>query len=173
MATTGFTKNAHRIDPYKTFKFIVLMDQKPVLGVSKVGALKRTTEPIKYRSGGDNSYEHITPGRTTYDAILMERGITHDTAFEDWANKVHSIDGDPAIDLVDYKKDLKLEMKNEKGHTVLSYTLRRCWVSEFTALPELDANANALAIESLTIQHEGWKRNDEPEPDESSAVPSS
>lgn len=168
----GFVKNAHRYDPYKNFKFRVVMDNKPVLGVSKVGALKRTTEVVTHRSGGDNSTDHKSPGRTTYDSITLERGITHDREFERWANTVHPYDGDAGMDLVGYKKDLTLEVMNEKGHVAFRYFLYDCWVSEFTAMPELDANANAVAIESIQLELEGWKRDpDTKEPAESDPVP--
>ncbi len=169
---TGFVKNAHRIDPYKNYKFRVVMDGKPVLGVSKVGALKRTTEVVKHREGGENSTDHKSPGRTTYDAITMERGITHDREFEKWANTVHPYSGDTGMDLAKYKKDLTLEVMNEKGHVAFRYFLYDCWVSEYTAIPDLDANANAVAIESIKIELEGWERDmDTKEPDEASDVP--
>ena len=167
MATTGFVVNAHRIDPYKNFKFRVLWDGKPVLGVSKVSSLKRTTEVVKHRSGGDNSTDHKSPGRTSYEGVTMERGITHDHEFEKWANLVHNINGDPLMDLVGYKKELTLEVMNEKGQVALRYFLHRCWVSEFTAVPDLDANANATAIEHLKVELEGWERDpDTTEPSE-------
>jgi len=168
----GFVVNAHRFDPYKNFKFQLVWDGRVVLGVSKVGALKRTTEVVKHREGGDNSTDRKSPGRTTYDAVTMERGLTHDPEFEAWANKVHPYAGDAAMDLANYKKPLTLEMMNEKGHVVFRYFLNDCWVSEFTALPELNANANALAIESLKIELEGWSRDpDTKEPNEADDVP--
>jgi phage tail-like protein len=164
---TGFVVNAHRVDPYKNFKFRVIWDGKPVLGVSKAGSLKRTTEVVKHRNGGDNSYDHKSPGRSSYDAITLERGITHDLEFEKWANAVHNFQGDPAMDLAGYKKDLTLEVMNEKGQVALRYHLFRCWVSEFAALPDLDANANAVAIEHMKIELEGWQRDaDTTEPNE-------
>jgi phage tail-like protein len=159
MANTGFVVNANRVDPYKNFKFRVSWDGRMVLGVSKVSALKRTTEVVKHRSGGENSYDHKSPGRTSYDAVTMERGLTHDVDFEKWANQVHTLDGDPAMDLAGYKKDLTLEVMNEKGQVALRYFLFRCWVSEFQAMPDLDANANAIAIEHLKIELEGWQRD--------------
>jgi phage tail-like protein len=168
----GFVKNAKRVDPYKNFKFRLLWDNKPVMGISKVGALKRTTEVVKHRDGGDNSTDHKSPGRTSYDAITVERGITHDPEFEAWANKVHPYSGDTAMDLAAYKKNLTLEMMNEKGHVVYRYFLYDCWVSEYTAMPELNANANAVAIESLKIELEGWDRDkDTKEPNEADDVP--
>lgn len=168
----GFVKNAHRKDPYKNYKFRVKWDGRTVLGVSKVSALKRTTEVVKHREGGENSTDHKSPGRTTYEAITMERGLTHDLEFEAWANKVHPYSGDTAMDLVGYKKDLTLEVMNEKGHVALRYFLFDCWVSEFTAIPDLDANANAVAIETLKIELEGWQRDpNTKEPDEASDVP--
>ncbi len=168
----GFEKNAHRYDPYKNYKFRIVMDEKPVLGVQKVGALKRTTEVVKYREGGENSVEHKSPGRTAYEGISLERGITHDREFEKWANMVHPYDGDESMDLVNYKKDLILEVMNEKGHVAFRYFLEDCWVSEYTAMPDMDASANAVAIETMKLEMEGWKRDlDTKEPDESAAVP--
>jgi phage tail-like protein len=168
----GFIVNAHRFDPYKNFKFRVIWDGRPVMGVSKVGALKRTTEVVKHRSGGENSTDHKSPGRTTYDSLSMERGLTHDPEFEKWANLVHPYSGDVAMDLVNYKKELTLEVMNEKGHVAKRFFLHNCWVSEFTAVPDLDANANAVAIESIKIELEGWERDQQTkEPDEKSPVP--
>ncbi len=167
MANTGFVVNATRIDPYKNFKFRVLWDGKAVLGVSKVGALKRTTEVVKHRSGGQNSYDHKSPGRSSYEGVTLERGITHDVEFEKWANAVHSYAGDTAMDLAGYKKDLTLEVLNEKSQVAMRYFLFRCWVSEFVTMPDLDANANAVAIEHIKIELEGWVRDvDTPEPSE-------
>lgn len=169
---TGFVKNAHRVDPYKTYKFRVKWDGKTVLGVSKAGALKRTTNVIPHRSGGENSTDHKSPGRTQYDALTLERGITHDEEFEKWANLVHPYAGDVAMDLAGYKKELVLEVMNEKGHVALRYFLHDCWVSEFTAVPALDANANAVAVEMIKIELGGWERDrDTKEPDEKSPVP--
>jgi phage tail-like protein len=168
----GFVVNAHRVDPYKNYKFRVIWDGRPVMGVSKVSALKRSTEVVKHRDGGDNSTDRKSPGRHTYEAVTLERGITHDLEFEKWANLVHAFSGDPAMDLVGYKKDIVIEVMNERGHVAKRYFLFRCWISEFTALPDLDANANAVAIESAKIEVEGWERDvDTKEPDESAAVP--
>jgi phage tail-like protein len=155
----GFVVNANRYDPYKNFKFRILWDNKAVLGVSKISALKRTTEVVKHRSGGENSFDYKSPGRTSYEAITLERGLTHDREFESWASKVHTFEGDNAMDLANYKKELTLEFMNERGQVAYRYNLYRCWVSEFTALPELDANANAVAIESMKIEIEGWERD--------------
>jgi phage tail-like protein len=169
---TGFVKNAHRIDPYKTFKFRVFWDGRPVLGVNKVGALKRTTHVITHREGGENSWDHKTPGRTTYDGLTLERGITHDTEFEKWANLVHSFNGDAVMDLVKFRKDLELVLYNERGQAALRYFLFGCWVSEFTALPALDAGENAIAVEQMKIELYGFARDaDTKEPDEAGAVP--
>ena len=169
---TGFVVNAHRVDPYKNFKFRVKWDGRTVCGVSKVGSLKRTTEVVTHREGGQNSTDYKSPGRTTYEGLTLERGITHDTEFEQWANMVHPYAGDAGMDLVNYKRELILEVMNEKGHVALRYFLHNCWVSEFTAVPDLDANANAVAIETIKIELEGWERDvDTQEPNEASAVP--
>ena len=161
MANTGFVVNAQRVDPYKNFKFRVLWDGKAVLGISKCGALKRTTEVVKHRSGGDNSHDHKSPGRSSFEGVSMERGVTHDLEFEKWANKVHSYQGDASMDLAGYKKDLTLEVMNERGQVALRYFMFRCWVSEYQALPDLDANANAIAIQHIKLELEGWERDAE------------
>ena len=133
-------------------------------------ALKRTTEVVKHRDGGDNSTDRKSPGRTTYEAITLERGVTHDPEFEKWANLIHPLD-DPGMDLKGFRKDLVLLLNNERGLTVKRYKLFRCWVSEYQAVPDLDANANATAIETMKIELEGWERDlDTPEPDENAAV---
>lgn len=155
----GFVVNANRFDPYKNFKFRILWDGKVVMGVSKVSALKRTTEVVKHRSGGDDSRDRLSPGKTSYEAITIERGLTHDSEFAAWANRIHDWNGDPMMDLAGYKKDLLLEFMNEKGQVAFRYYLFNCWVSDYTALPDLDANANAIAIESMKIELEGWQQD--------------
>ena len=167
----GFVVNAHRIDPYKNYKFQLMWDGRVVAGVSKISALKRSTEVVKHREAGDNSTDRKSPGRTTYEAVTLERGLTHDPEFEKWANLVHPYSGDPAMDLKNFRKDVVLLFNNERGLTVKRYNLYRCWVSEFPAVPDLDANANAVAIESLKLENEGWERDaDTPEPEENSPV---
>ena len=157
--SSGFIVNAHRIDPYKNYKFLLKMDGVVVLGVSKVTPLKKSTEVIPHRSGGDNGRVHKAPGRTSYEAITLERGKTESIQFEEWANKVHPYPSDDSKDLVGFRKDLILEVMNERGQAVLKYNLYGCWVSEFTTFPDLDANANAIAIESVKIELDGWVRD--------------
>ncbi len=172
MAGTGFVTNSRRYDPYKNFKFRVIMGGKTVLGVSKVGALKRTTEVVKFRGGAQDSFDYKSRGRTTYDAIMLERGITHDVEFENWANQTTSYLGDATTSLIDYKRDLILEVMNERGQVALRYNLHRCWVSEFQTMPDLDANANAVAIEHVKVELEGWTRDlGLKEPNEADPVP--
>ncbi|MEO7068251.1 MAG: phage tail protein [Rhodanobacter sp.] len=156
-----FTVNTQRFDPYKNFKFCVKWDGRYVAGVSKVSGLRRVTEVVNHREGGDPSSTRKAPGLTQYEAITIERGVTHDTAFEAWANKVwHSGAGlGSEVSLKDFRKDLILEIYNEAGQLVLAYTIYRCWVSEYQAIPDLDANANAVMIERLKLENEGWERD--------------
>jgi phage tail-like protein len=164
-----FTVNAQRFDPYKNFKFRVKWDGKAVAGVSKVSTLKRTTEVVKHREGGDPSSSRKSPGRTEYDAITLERGVTHDKEFEQWANKVWNFGAGlgAEVSLKDFRKEITIELYNEAGQLVLSYKVFRCWVSEFQSLPDLDANANAVAIAKLKLENEGWERDyDVTEPSE-------
>ena len=156
-----FTVNAFRFDPYKNFKFRVVWDGKVVAGVSKVSALKRTTELVEHREGGEPSRSRKAPGRTKYEPITLERGVTHDPEFEKWANKVWNVGGGfgAEVSLKDFRKDVILEVYNEAGQLVLAYKLFRCWPSEYQAVPELDANANAVAIQTLKLENEGWERD--------------
>jgi len=156
-----FSVNPQRFDPYKNFKFRVKWDGRYVAGVSKVGSLKRSTDPVEHREGGDPSTTRKSPGRTKYEAITLERGVTHDTEFEKWANKVWNFGSGlgAEVSLKDFRKDIILEVYNEGGQLVLAYKIYRCWVSEFQALPDLDANANAVAIQSIKIENEGWERD--------------
>jgi phage tail-like protein len=133
-----------------------------VAGVSKVGALKRTTEVVKHREGGDPSSSRKSPGRTEFEPIMLERGVTHDTDFEQWANKVWSLGNllGTEVSLADFRKDIIIEMYNEAGQLALSYKVFRCWVSEWQTLPDLDANANAVAIQHLKLENEGWERDE-------------
>jgi phage tail-like protein len=156
-----FSVNTLRFDPYKNFKFRVKWDGRYVAGVSKVGAFKRTTEVVRHREGGDPSSSRKSPGRTEYEAVMLERGVTHDTEFEKWANKVWNCGSGQGLEvsLKDFRKDIIVEVYNEAGQLALAFKLYRCWVSEFQALPELDANANAVAIQTLKLENEGWERD--------------
>ena len=162
-----FSVNATRLDPYKNFKFRVKWDGQYVAGISKVSALKRTTEVVKHRDGGDESSSRKSPGRSEYEAITLESGVTHDPVFEQWANKVWDYSNAQAgsdqrtqeVSLADFRKDLVLDVFNESGQKVLSYQVFRCWVSEYQALPDLDANANAVAIRHIKLENEGWIRD--------------
>ena len=156
-----FTVNAQRVDPYKNFKFRVRWGGQYVAGISKVSALKRSTDVVEHREGGDPSTNRKSPGRTKFEAITLERGVTHDTEFEKWANKVWNFGAGlgKEVSLMDFRKDLILEMYNEAGQVVLAYKIFRCWVSEFQALPDLDASANAIAIAHLKLENEGWERD--------------
>ncbi len=156
-----FTVNPQRFDPYKNFKFRVKWDGRYVAGVSKVGALKKSTEVVEHREGGDPSSARKSPGRTKYEAITLDRGVTHDVEFEQWANKVWNFGAGlgAEVSLKDFRKDILLEVYNEAGQLALAYKIYRCWVSEFQAMPDLDANANAVAIQHVKLENEGWERD--------------
>jgi len=156
-----FTVNATRFDPYKNFKFKIKWDGKYVAGVSKMSALKKTTEIVEFREGGDLSSSRKSPGRTKWEAITLERGVTHDAEFEKWANKVFQYNGGPQteVSLADFRKDIIIEVYNEAGQKAIAYNVYRCWVSEYQALPDFDANANAVAIQHIKLENEGWQRD--------------
>ena len=156
-----FPANPQRLDPYKNFKFRLKWDGQYIAGISKVSPLIRDTAVVEHRSGGDPSFVHKGPGRTKWEPITLERGLTQDRAFEQWANLVSKYSAAPGseVSLANFRKDITLEFYNEAGQLVLAYKLYRCWPSEYQALPDLDANANAVAIEELKLECEGWERD--------------
>jgi phage tail-like protein len=156
-----FSVNPSRFDPYKGFKFRVKWDGRYVAGLSRCSALRRTTEVVKHRDGGSPSAERKSPGRTSFDAITLERGVTHDPEFENWANKVWMFGAalGSEVSLRDFRKDIVIELLNEAGQLVLAYHVYRCWVSEYVALPKLDANRGKVAIQRIRLENEGWLRD--------------
>lgn len=155
-----FPANAHRFDPYRTFKFQVLVDGKPVAGLKKMGALKKKTEAIKWRTAGDPSSERVLPGGTSYEPVVLEQGLSQDPVFQNWANLVNNIEGDAAMSLKNFRKDIVINVLNLQGQVAISYKMYRAWVSEYGATPEMDAGTmNAVGIQTITLQHEGWERD--------------
>lgn len=163
MPAPQFKSNSYRYDPYKNYRFKVKWDNNYVAGISKVSVLKRSTEVVKFRTGGDPSVIRLSPGQTSYEAITLEEGVTHDIAFEQWANKVWSFKNsagtDPNVSLKDFRKDIVIELYNESGQKVIAYNIYRCWVSEFQALPELDGSSNSVSIRTIKLENEGWERD--------------
>jgi len=160
MAAPLFPANAHRHDPYRTFKFQVLIDGQPVAGLRKMGALKKSTEAVDWRTGGDPTHVRKLPGGTKFEAISLEQGLTHDPVFEKWANKVNNIQGDAAMSLKDFRKDIIINVLNLQGQVAISYKVFRAWVSEYQALPDFDAGStNTVGIQTIKLEHEGWERD--------------
>lgn len=165
---TQWPKNPQRLTPYANFRFKVRFSQSstPIAGVSKVSPLQRTTAVVQHREGGDPSTIHKAPGQTTYASIMLERGVSYDVTFEQWANRVFDYSNSQSAagettSLLDYRQDLIIELYNEAGQKVMAYNVYKAWVSEYTAMSDLDANGEAtIVIQSLTIEHEGWERDD-------------
>jgi phage tail-like protein len=160
-ADTQFPGATYRHDPYKTFRFIVTWDGRPVAGISKVSGLTRTSQVVSHREGGDPSLTRKSPGQTDYGPITLERGVTHDPEFQTWANKVWT-QGNAVgneVSLQQFRKNITITQFNEAGQPVIAYMVLNCWVSEYTAMADLDSSGNAVAIQSLTLQHEGWQRD--------------
>ena len=156
-----FSVNINRFDPYKTYRFLVFLDQAvaPVAGVSKVSGLKRSSDVIDYKEGG-NAITLKGVGRTKYEPITLERGVTHDPDFESWANAAQVLDtGAPTSKLADLRKTVRIVLQNEMGQPVQQYIVYRCWVSEYQALPDLDAGGNAIALQHIKLENEGWERD--------------
>lgn len=161
MPAPTFPVNAHRYDPYRTFKFRVSINGVVVAALSKMTALKKKTEAVQWRSAGDPSHQRVMPGGTTYEPVTLEQGLTHDPVFEEWASAVNNLpQGDAGMSLRSYRREVVIDVLNLQGLPALTYRLHRAWVSEFQALPDFDANTmNAVGIQSITIQHEGFERD--------------
>ncbi|HXH73020.1 MAG TPA: phage tail protein [Mariprofundaceae bacterium] len=160
MAVPMFPGNTERYDPYRTFKFQVLIDGQPVAGLKKMTALKKTTEAVDWRTAGDPTHVRKLPGATKYAEVSLEQGLTHDPVFEKWANAVNNIEGDAAMSLKGFRKTIVINVMNLQGQVAISYKLHRAWVSEYQALPDFDAGTtNAVGIQSIKLVHEGWERD--------------
>jgi phage tail-like protein len=168
MAAPLFAVNAHRHDPYRTFMFQVVIDGQVVAGLRKMTALKKKTEPVKWRTAGDPTHERVLPGGTSYEPVTLEQGLTHDPVFEQWANLVNNLEGSAAMSLKGFRKDIIINVLNLQGQVAIAYKLTRAWVSDYQAVPDLDAGSmNTVGIQSVTLQHEGWTRDlDVSEPQE-------
>jgi phage tail-like protein len=151
--------STNRFDPYRTFRFKVKWDGQYVAGLSKMGSLKRSTEMTEWREAGENITSRKLPGKTSYQPVSLEAGVTYDTAFEDWANLVNDFATHSITDLHNFRKNVTVDVFNEAGVKALSYNLYRAWVSEYQALPDLDAGANAVAITTLQLQYEWFERD--------------
>jgi len=152
-----FTVNVQRLDPYKSFRFRVKWDGKHVPGVSRVSALRRSTAVIDSREGGDTDSDRRSPGRTSWEPITLERGRTHDSAFEDWANLVFGPNGQ--MSLRSLRKEVRIELENEEGQTVMAFDVHRAWPSAYAAIGDLDAAGESTLTETLVLEHEGWERD--------------
>lgn len=151
--------STNRFDPYRNFRFRVRWDNQYVAGLTKMGALRRTTEMTEFREAGENITSRKLPGKTSYQAVTLEAGVTYDTAFEDWANLVNDFASHSLMNLREFRKNLAVDLFNEAGQKVLTYNLHRAWVSEYQALPDLDAGGNAVAITTLKIEYEWFERD--------------
>lgn len=155
---------ASRFDPYRTFKFRVRFGDTTVAGVTKVSALTRTVTPTELKEAGDLLSPRNSPGAVRYDDVVLEKGLSMDNAFEDWANAVVQLQADPGstsgfkrtvyIDVY----DLNGNPQDRKSQPITSYKLNRAWITKYTALPELDASGGGFGIQSVTLRHEGWER---------------
>jgi len=161
MPVSTFSANRQRHDPYRTFKIQILIDRQPVAGFSKMGALKNSTEALNWRSGGDLAHVSKLPRGTVYEAITLERGLSHDLEFETWANRVNNIEGDAGMSLSSARKDIVINIRNPQGRVAISYLVKRAWVSEYQSLPEHDAGTtDTVGILVIKLEHEGWVRDE-------------
>lgn len=161
MPAPKFVQNAYRYDPYLSFRFAVFWEGRYVAGMSQISALTRQTQVVDYREGGDSLVMRKQPGQVTFQPITLSRGVTHDKEFEQWANRVWFLSGEGGseVSLANFRRDIIIQLRNEAGQPVLAYNVYRCWPSSVTFLPELDSSANAVAIQTMELQHEGFERD--------------
>ena len=157
----GFNINVHRLDPYKNFKFRVVWDGKVIHGIERISGLRRETEVVEHRSGSDPNQMRRSPGISQYNPIVLERGRTHDHAFEAWANLVFDLAAasGESISLKTFRKDIEISLLNEAGQVVMGFNVYRCWPSIYEPLANLDAHGREVVRERLVLQHEGWERD--------------
>ncbi|MFK7849194.1 MAG: phage tail protein [Rhodothermales bacterium] len=157
-----FTVNTHRVDPYKQFKFRVKWDGRYIPGVTSVSGLHRETEVIEHREGGDSNSIRKSPGPTNYSSIVLTRGRTHDTSFEEWADLVLRFSGGfgNEMSLKDFRKDITIELYNEAGQLVMAFNVFRSWPSEYEAFDHFSSRERGdVVIETLVLETEGWTRD--------------
>ncbi|HEX2330569.1 MAG TPA: phage tail protein [Candidatus Angelobacter sp.] len=155
---------ASQFDPYRTFKFRVRFGDTTVAGITKVSALTRTVTPNELKEGGDLLAPRHNPGGVRYEDVVLEKGLTASNEFEEWANAVLQLQNDPGS-VTGFKRtvyidvfDLKGNPQDRKAQPIASYKLNRCWITRYSALPELDASSGGVGIQSVTLSHEGWER---------------
>lgn len=154
-----FTVNSHRFDPYSNFKFKISVNGQYVAGLNKCSALRKTTEVTTWHEAGDQSSGHKIPGKTSYEPITLEQGVTYDVVFEEWANAVNNFQGDAAMSLKTFRRLMRIEVNDLQGNTVMAYNVHNSWVSEYQAIADLDASGNAVLIRRVVVQNEGWERD--------------
>ena len=158
MAGNNTPREGFRFDPYRTFRFQILIEGRPVAGLRKMTALKKTTEVVVWRTAGDPTHERKLPGGTKFEPITLEQGLTMDPVFENWANLVNKLN-DP-MSLAGFRKDIVINVMNMENKPAISYKLYDAWVAEYQALPEFDAgNTNTIGIQTIKLEHEGWERD--------------
>ena len=139
-------------DPYARFKFRLKWDGRYVAGFTEVSLLSGTSGVVEHRARNDPGASVKLPGLHKHEALMLARGATYDRDFEVWASSGWQSGSK------DVRKDIVLETYDEAGRLVLAYNVFRCWVSEFVGLPDLDASANAVAIQRITLENEGLER---------------
>ena len=159
MDTPNFSLSSESIDPYRNMKFRIQWNGRYVASFYKISGLKRSTEPVEHRGGGETSASRVFPGVAKFSPISLERGITHDPEFERWVNQIYNTECNESESLKNFREDVIIELLNEQGKVAVAYKLYRCWVSEFMASLELDAKSNAVAIERIVLQNEGFERD--------------
>jgi phage tail-like protein len=158
-AVSSFRGNTHRLDPYKNFKLRVTWDGSSVPGVDRASPLGWQADVTEYRDGADPDTVHHLPGRIHYEAIALEREVTRDTAFEQWADQVRRLSPGAGQTGASYRKNIRVEVLDAAGRVVLAYDAYQCWPSGYRVLAGLDAAGRGRVTEELTLSCEGWQRD--------------
>jgi phage tail-like protein len=152
------TATALTYDPYRKFKFLVKWNNAVVMAVHKVSSITKSIDPIDWRTGGDSNFSAKVPGLTKWEPITLERGLSADTAFQEWMVLVNKytkagLGADEAVHA--FRKNLNIEMYSLQNELVMTINVYNAWPSKLT-IADFDAKANELAIEHMELQNEGW-----------------
>ena len=150
---------ASKFDPYRKFKFRIKIDGKVVAALTKCSALTVSVASTEFRSGEMDAFKQKLPGQVTFEPITLEQGVTDDKTFELWATAMANYMGNKGADSEktpdDFRKDLDIEIYNLNNERVKAYRVYNCWVSKYTAVPDLDAASSDVMIQTLELQNEG------------------
>lgn len=137
---------AKRVDPFRTFNFLVEIDGIAVAGFSECSGLGAETDVIEYREGSDQQGIRKLPGLQRYSSIVLKRGITGDKSFWQWWKSVRDGQAD--------RRNGSIVLLDAERNEVARWNFFNGWPSKWEG-PAFNAKANGVALETVEIVHEG------------------